>query len=313
MNAGTSQTFFCVPVAIASRGELTMATTRPKISLFAHHPRQWESFRYVYPVVSRRAKGLSIGVNLNPDKVCNFDCIYCCVDRTIPPVVRKVDLGELGRELEQVLSLAATGDIFTHPPFDRTPPVLRRINDIAFSGDGEPTSYKRFEDACRLAADLLKRHNLPDARIVVITNATLLQRAAVRQAMEFLDRHNGEIWAKLDAGTEAYYRLIERTSIPLDRVLQNILAAGRIRPIVIQSLFMLVHGQPPPAGEIDAYIARLRDLRDGGCQIKLAQVYTVARGTAEAYVKPLELAALERIARGIRELGIPAETFGAPA
>lgn len=285
--------------------------TRP-LNLYAHHPRQWESFLYVYPVVSRRARGLSIGVNINPDKACNFNCIYCCVDRTEPAAVRKVDLKVIGQELEQVLTLATSGEFFHHAPFDQTPAELRRINDIAFSGDGEPTAYPRFEDACMVAAEALKHHKLAEAKIVVITNATLLHRPAVRHALEFLDRHNGEIWAKLDAGTEAYYQMIERTTIPLDRVLANILEAGQARPIVIQSLFMTVRGEGPPAAEIEAYIARLRDLRDGGCRIKLVQVYTVARGTAEAYVTPLELKRLDEIANGLRALGIPAETFGAP-
>ena len=289
-----------------------METTRPKISLFAHHPRQWESFRYVYPVLSRRAKGLSVGVNLNPDKACNFDCIYCCVDRNVPATIRKVDLGVIEQELDHVLGLAASGETFGHPPFDQTPAELRRINDIAFSGDGEPTAYSRFGEACVLAARMLKQHNLPEAKIVVITNATLLHRPAVKEALEFLDHHSGEIWAKLDAGTQAYYKMIERTVVPLDRVLANIREAGRHRPIVIQSLFMNVHGEAPPPAEIDAYIARLRDLREGGCQIKLVQVYTIARGTAEAYVAPLDLNQLEQIARAIRELGLPAEIFGAP-
>src|SRR4051812_33744144 len=114
------------------------------INLFTLHSRAWQANRYVYPVVSRRSKGLSIGVNLNPDKVCNFDCIYCCVDRTTPPVVRKVDLELLRGELDQMIGLAGSGELFTQPPFDQTPPHLQRINDVAFSGDGEPTSFPKF-------------------------------------------------------------------------------------------------------------------------------------------------------------------------
>jgi hypothetical protein len=68
------------------------------------HERGWADNRYVYAVVSRRSGGLSVGVNLNPDKGCNFDCIYCQVDRTIPPVVRTVDLDRLATELDLVLT-----------------------------------------------------------------------------------------------------------------------------------------------------------------------------------------------------------------
>src|SRR4029079_630944 len=178
------------------------------LNLFTQHSRSWQQNRYVYPVISRRSKGLSIGVNLNPDKVCNFDCVYCCVDRTTPPTVTEVDLDVLREELDHLLTLAASGELFAQPPFDQTPEPLRRLNDIAFSGDGEPTSYPRFLNACRIASDLITACGLaPPPNIVVITNATLFHRPDVQRALKFLDHHNGEIWAKLDAGTEAYYRL----------------------------------------------------------------------------------------------------------
>ena len=288
-----------------------MSTARS--NLFTQHSRAWRANRYVYPVVSRRSKGLSIGVNLNPDTVCNFDCIYCSVDRTVPPTVTEVDLDVLRGELAAMVELAATGRIWCEAPFDQTPPHLRRINDIAFSGDGEPTSYPKFADACALAASLLQQAGLSSSiKLVLITNATLFHHPPVAKALEFLDRHNGEIWAKLDAGTEAYYHLVERTKIPLRRVLDNILSAGRLRPIVIQSLFMRIHGEAPSTREIDAYLARLRDLRDGGCRIKLVQVYTTARTTAEPYVTPLENAALDEIADKVRAVGLNVEAYFGP-
>ena len=58
----------------------------PNSRLKAHedHRREWREFDYAYPVLSRRSKGISLGVNLNPDKICNFDCVYCEVDRNTP-------------------------------------------------------------------------------------------------------------------------------------------------------------------------------------------------------------------------------------
>jgi wyosine [tRNA(Phe)-imidazoG37] synthetase (radical SAM superfamily) len=289
-----------------------MSTAR--VNLFTQHSRSWRTNRYVYPVISRRSKGLSIGVNLNPDKACNFDCVYCSVDRTIPSTVRDVDLSILRDELAHMLALATSGELFREPPFDQTPPRLRRLNDIAFSGDGEPTAYPRLIDACALAASLLRQARLQhDVKLVLITNATHFHHPTVAEALRFLDAHNGEIWAKLDAGTEAYYQLIERTKIPLRRVLDNILIAGRQRPIVIQSLFMKLHAEPTPGAEIDAYVQRLRELRDAECQIKLVQVYTVARNTAEKFVTPMEDAALDQIAQRVCALGLRAETYYGPA
>jgi wyosine [tRNA(Phe)-imidazoG37] synthetase (radical SAM superfamily) len=283
------------------------------LNLFTQHSRSWQANRYVYPVISRRSKGLSIGVNLNPDKVCNFDCIYCCVDRTKPATITKVDMPVLRDELDHLIELGATGKLFEQPPFDATPAALRRLNDVAFSGDGEPTSEALFGESCRLAAELLARHGRTDVKIVVITNATLFHRPKVAEALRFLDDHNGEIWAKLEAGTESYYRQIERTSIPLRRVLDNIAAAGRVRPIVIQSLFMNVHGQPPSADEVSAYVDRLKELIAAGCQIKLVQVYTVARGTAEAYVTPLANGELDCISKQVKdETRLAVETYYGP-
>jgi wyosine [tRNA(Phe)-imidazoG37] synthetase (radical SAM superfamily) len=143
----------------------------------------------------------------------------------------------------------------------------------------------------------------------VITNATLLTRPEVAETLRFLDAHRGEVWAKLDAGTEEYYRRIERTKVPLERVLANILGCGRERAVVVQSLFMRVDGVGPPAEEIAAYVARLRDLVAGGCRIASVQVYTTARTTAEANVSALADAELDAIATRVRGLGLAAEAF----
>jgi wyosine [tRNA(Phe)-imidazoG37] synthetase (radical SAM superfamily) len=284
------------------------------LPLFTQHSRSWQSNRYVYPVVSRRSKGLSIGVNLNPDKVCNFDCVYCSVDRTTPAVIRDVDLGVLREELGRLIGLASSGALFQQAPFDQTPEHLRRINDVAFSGDGEPTSFQQFGEACRIGAELLAKHERGDVKLVVITNATLFHQARVREALAFLDEHNGEIWAKLDAGTEPYYRMIERTSIPLERVVGNILEAGRARPIVVQSLFLRLNGEGPSAAEIEAYVGRLKGLVEGGCRIKLVQVYTVARGTAVAACTPLPAGELDGISERVRRgTGLAVETYYGPA
>src|SRR5437660_6647623 len=115
-------------------------------TLFVHrdHRRNFAENHYVYAVVSRRSKGVSVGLNLNPDKVCNFDCVYCQVDRTTPGPTRDVDVPRLLAELEAMLDLILSGELFTTERFAPTPAALRRLNDIAFSGDGEPTTCPEF-------------------------------------------------------------------------------------------------------------------------------------------------------------------------
>src|SRR5262249_8510713 len=164
---------------------------------------------YVYPVVSRRSKGISIGLNLNPDKICNFDCVYCQVDRTTPGSTRDVDVPGLLAELEEMLDLVTSGELFEWERFRVTPPELRRLNDIACSGDGEPTTCPEFLQIVQSVARIKQRRGLADVKLVLITNASMLHKPGVRQALTVLDAHQGEIWAKLEAGTEEYYRQVE--------------------------------------------------------------------------------------------------------
>jgi len=278
--------------------------------VYRDHRRTFAENRYVYAVVSRRSKGVSIGLNLNPDKVCNFDCIYCQVDRRTPPLTRELDVPQLLAELEEMLHLASTGGLFELERFAGTPPELRRLNDIAFSGDGEPTTPPEFPDIVRAVAELKRGRGLEQVKLVLITNATMFHRPAVAQALEIFDANNGEIWAKLDAGTEAYYHQVDVTTIPFRRVLANITEAARRRPLVIQSLFMRVHGQPPPAAELEAYCQRLREIVSAGGHISLVQVYSVARQPAQGYVTSLVPAEVDAIAQFVRNrTGLRAEAF----
>ena len=291
-----------------------MSAQRPPTSLnhlFADHSRHWSSNLYVYPVISRRSGGLSIGVNLNPDKACNFDCVYCQVDRTVPPTVRKVDLDRLSAELEQMIRLAVSGALFASGPLAATPASHRSIRDIAFSGDGEPTASPVFFEAVELAANLRRRYSLDDVKLRVITDAAFLHKPRVKEALALLDANNGEIWAKLDAGTEEHFRLINRTNVPLQTIVANILDTARVRPVVIQSLWMKVHGQPPAGTEIDAFADRLRSILDAGGRLSLVQIYTIARQTAEPYVTLLPDAELHAIADRVRaRVEVPVAVFG---
>ncbi|HEY8668522.1 MAG TPA: hypothetical protein VIL86_17885 [Tepidisphaeraceae bacterium] len=283
-----------------------MVKTHP---LFARHERTWRSNRYVYPVISRRSGGLSIGINLSPDNACNFHCAYCCVDRMHALDRNPVDVDVLREELDHMLAAFSSGALFCAPPFDDTPAELRRLNDVAFSGNGEPTASPHFHRVARLAAKLIHEHGLRDTKIVVITNATLLHRPRVMRTLEFLDRHNGEIWAKLDGGTAEVYQRINRSRIPFGRVLSNIVKTARVRPIVIQSMFARLHDAAPAEGEIAAYLERLKEVLDAGGRIKSVQVYTVARNVAEHYVSPLAEDLLAAIAARVRALGIAAQAY----
>lgn len=278
--------------------------------MFLRHSRQFGEFRFVYPVVSRRAQGVSIGVNLNPDKICNFNCVYCQVNRRDSRGEDFVDLGRLKAELETAVRLVRSGEIFALDGFSDTPPFLRRLNDIAFSGDGEPTSFANFDEVIQVAADVRRDEAPPETKLVLITNASLLHRPVVQRGLALMDENNGEIWAKLDAGTAEFFAKVSRTRIPFSRILENITKAASARPIVIQTLFLRWYGSPPERSELKAYCDRLNEIVRRGGRIKLVQLYTVARPPAESFVSALAKDELEDIAKHVvQETGLSVATF----
>ncbi len=274
------------------------------------HPRDWKSNFYVYPVISRRSGGLSIGVNLNPDAACNFDCVYCQVDRTTAPRIREVELPRLEQELRTMIEMARTGVLFEEESFRDVPAEFRAMKDISFSGDGEPTTCPHFCGAVQIAAKLRAEFGLNNAKLVLITDACYLTRPAVQEGLAILDASNGEIWAKLDAGTEEYYRRVNVPNYPLRHVIENITSAAQVRPIVIQSLFMRLDGVGPADAEVVAFTDRLNEILAAGGQIKLVQVYTVARRPAQSFVSALSDAQVDAIRDQVRQqTGLLAECF----
>lgn len=278
--------------------------------LFADHSRQWAENRYVYAVVSRRSGGVSIGVNLCPTKRCVFRCIYCQVSREGPmraqpddetDCAATIDLPTLRHELTATIRAARSGSLFEHPRFTAVPDHLRRLNDVALSGDGEPTACPQFPEVVELLGEVRRQTADESLKLVLITNAALLHLPRVRRGLELLDALGGEIWAKLDAGTEAHYRRVARSRIPWEQILQNLYETARHRPIVIQTLLVTIDGRGPDQAEMQAYTERLRSIVSSGGRIEAVHLHTVARPPAEANVGPLSSDKLHRIAEQIRE------------
>src|SRR5471032_2466439 len=137
---------------------------------------------YVYPVVSRRAGGVSVGINLNTNNACNWRCIYCQVPDLTRGTAPPVDLTVLENELRDFLNELLHGD-FMH---SRVPEGARRINDIALSGNGEPTSSAEFVQVMAIIARVRREvalrpgsgQALPETvKTVLITNGSLLYRS----------------------------------------------------------------------------------------------------------------------------------------
>ncbi|MHB8544543.1 MAG: hypothetical protein ACYC9S_11165 [Leptospirales bacterium] len=274
-------------------------------TLYARHDRSYQENRYVYPVLSRRAGGISIGINLNPDKGCNFDCVYCQVDRT-PEGMKGIDslhlpvgIPILLSELERLVEEVSTGKLFSRPPFESVPPHLKRIADMALSGDGEPTMVGDFLPVLDALLNFRSRN---DARsgipIRLITNGTGLFRSSVRLAVRerlSLSGTSGkpedEIWFKIDAADPESFRRIDRSSIPFERYWSSVTETLKDLPVTVQTMVCEIRDPDAPFDPMgswkDSMKERLRELLDGGALIREWHLYTVARKPPEPSIIPL--------------------------
>jgi len=269
----------------------------------ADHSRDSAGLRYVYPVVSRRAGGVSIGINLNPNNACNWRCIYCQVPDlklgTAPPV----DLSLLEKELGGFLHELRQGDFM-----QRMAPAAHRVNDIAISGNGEPTSAQEFAEVVELIAKLKPA----DLKLVLITNGSLLQRGNVQQGLRRMAQLNGEVWFKLDRASETGMAAINNTKITMEQVRQNLATAVTCCPNTwLQTCWFALDGVTPPRQDEDDYLDFLQGVLRDGIKPQGVLLYGLARPSLQPeapHLSPLSHPRLEQFARRIRALGITVKT-----
>jgi len=271
------------------------------------HDRDSAGLTYVYPVVSRRARGVSVGVNLNTNNACNWRCVYCQVPGLVLGKAPETDLGLLERELREMLAALVDGDYLER----HVPPGARRINDVAFSGNGEPTSSAQLPEAIDLVARALARFELVDrVKIVLITNGSLIHKPAVQDALRRLSRANGEVWFKLDSATDAGQERINSVRTGVERTRRNLRTCAELCPTWIQTMAFATRGAPPEEGEVEAYLAFLRNALASGVVLRGVHLYGLARRSWQpeaADLSPLPAAWLERFAERIRACGVAVE------
>lgn len=275
----------------------------------AAYPREFLHNRFVYVVVSPRARGLSVGVNMNPDKQCQFNCMYCEVDRVVTAGGPPLDVGLMATELKRTLEYVRNGRLRELHAYRKIPDELLELRHVTLSGDGEPTLAPQFGEALQAAMHVRALVGAPFFKLVLITNCVGLDLVPVERGIHHLTRDD-EIWAKLDGGTQAYLNRVNGVNVPLAKILSNILHIGRQRPLVIQSLFPAINGQEPSLEEIGEYARRLRELKEAGAQISLVQIYSATRPTLHSECGHLPLKVLSNIAHTVRQTtGLKAEVF----
>jgi wyosine [tRNA(Phe)-imidazoG37] synthetase (radical SAM superfamily) len=269
---------------------------------WADHNRRFADFNFVYPVISRRAKGLSIGINCTPNGVCSFNCVYCQVCKNSEKKkIKFPSVDEIILELKKLLSIYRETKFAEH--FPNIEEKNRILKDIAFSGDGEPTLYLHFAELCKTLQKI--QSECPEnPKLTLITNA-----AQICDGLE----HLTEIWGKLDAGTDEFLQFIDRPQkkINISAIENNLKFIVSKFPLRIQTMLCEAQGQIPSEAEIESYARIVQRIYETNPQNLLSvQLYSVARQTAENSVKPLPREFLENVKKILEKKSkLPVEVF----
>ena len=267
------------------------------------HRRDITGMTYVYPVVSRRSGGVSLGINLNPNNACNWRCIYCQVPNLTRGSAPPIDLALLEAELRSLLTEIVHGRFLE----DHAPPGAA-LTDIALSGNGEPTSAREFEAVIGLVGRLLGEFALKGKiKLVLITNGSLIHRPAVERGLAHMAPLGGEVWFKLDSATGEGMRKINGTRQTPEKAWENLVRAAGLCPTWLQTCVFALDGKPPQTAEQEAYLAFLRRAVEEGIGLKGVLLYGLARPSHQPEaprLSALPAAWLEGYAEKIRRLGL---------
>lgn len=277
---------------ISSPGKLTID----------NHDRDLAGLTYVYPVLSRRAGGVSIGVNLNPNNACNWHCAYCQVPNLVRGKAPDIDLALLEAELRAFLHALVHGDWLAC----NAPAGLRVIRDIAFSGNGEPTSAAAFPEAIAVVAQLHAEFGLgAGVALRLITNGSLLAQQRVQDGIRLLAAAGGEVWFKVDAGEVAAIERINGVRLAPQTVSRHLAICAGLCPTWVQTCMFRWEGALPTTEDVDAYLDVLVGAGIGRlCGVLL---YGIARPSLQPearHLSALTAAELDAIAERIKQKGL---------
>ncbi|MEE8327690.1 MAG: radical SAM protein [Nitrosomonadaceae bacterium] len=249
-----------------------------KLLNITDHSRDIVGLTYVYPVVSRRAGGVSVGINLNPNSACNWRCIYCQVPELKRGSAPTTDLIRLEKELYDFLQEIMYGSFMR----EQVKPGARRISDIALSGNGEPTSAREFKQVIDIIGKVKFCFDpLKDLRVVLITNGSLIDRSNVQAGLRRLAELNGEVWFKLDSVIRKRRQQINNTHMSSRQVRNNLKLSASLCPTWVQTCVFKTDGNPPARVEIKAYLEFIEKLLQEGTLIRGVLLYGLARSSMQ--------------------------------
>lgn len=265
------------------------------------HSRDSAGMTYVYPVVSRRARGVSVGINLNPNNACNWQCVYCQVPGLVRGGPPPIDLALLKNELDYFLREVDSGSFMQ----EHVPPGARILQDVAFSGNGEPTTAREFPQAVEVVVETLRSHSLlGKLKLRLITNGSRIGQVAVQRGLRMLAANNGEVWFKLDAATPGGIAAVNGVQISVAAHLRRLMVCAELCPTWIQSCFFMCGEKQPAVAEMEAYIHAVAQMKN---RVEGVHLYGLARPSLQPEAEKLNrLPAqwLESLARQLENQGL---------
>ena len=266
------------------------------------HSRELSGLKYIYSVISRRAGGLSIGINLNVNNACNWQCIYCEIPNLTRGSPPPIELDVLENELRLFLHDIIHGDYM-----ERNVAIEdRHLKDIAFSGNGEPTSAAEFPQVILIVKKILQEFDLlHKIKIRLITNGSLMHEASVLKSIKMLEKINGEVWFKVDAATEETIKTINQVNLKPNQILERLLNTANICPTFVQTCIFMINGKSPDDKDINAYVELINKAKK---IIKGVHLYGLARPSLQPRARDLGRISeqvLKNIAKKLIDLNIP--------
>lgn len=271
--------------------------------LTTNHARDIAGLKYIYPVLSRRAGGLSIGINFNTNNACNWRCIYCQVPNLKRGAAPVLDFQQLEDELRFFLATVLNGDFYQR---FQVPESQRVIKDIAISGNGEPTSLKNFAHVVDLIGRVATELKiLPDSRYVLISNGSLVHLPKVQAGLKVLQRYGGELWFKMDSATEQGLMAINHARHSVQSHFKNLLLAAQCCSTKLQICLLDIDNKGLDNAEKVAFLTLLSDVK-ANSTVQSVMLYTIARPSLQAEacrLSALSETVLNNFADEIRGLG----------
>lgn len=270
-----------------------------------NHDRDSAGLTYVYPVLSRRSHGLSIGINLNPNNACNWACLYCQVPGLTRGSAPKVDIGMLRAELRSLLESHRSGALAQQFELSEAEAPIR---DIAISGNGEPTSCPNFyavtEAIGQIAGEFGLLHQI---KLVLFTNGSLMDRTETQRGLSHWGKLGGEAWFKLDRGTSEGMNQLNQARISIHRVQKNLEICLRLLPTWIQTCLVTIDGALPSDADREGFLGLLEAVKKSGLSPQGVLLYGLARpsqqpGASRLGAMPTEWC--DQLSQRLSELGL---------